>query len=115
MTGAVPLSSLRSLGKPEALVTEVELRVICAEEDMAEDPKRAGRRRDVQADEARNALRLARRGDLQNVLLWRQDVPGQAPSTLIVTFETTDRAQRRWLSVTQGNLQRLERTARRRW
>lgn len=43
----------------EALVGDVELRVVAADEHVAQDPQRPGRRRDVQPHEARQAHRLA--------------------------------------------------------
>ena len=40
------------VGQPDAIVAEVELGVVAADEDVAEDPQRSGRRRDVEAEEA---------------------------------------------------------------
>ena len=55
-------------GKAESLVSVVELGVVGAEEDIAEDPERSVWWWDVEAHEARDALLLTSLFDLQDVL-----------------------------------------------
>ena len=43
------------VGQADAIVAEVELGVVAADEDVTEDPQRSGRRRDVEAEEAAQA------------------------------------------------------------
>lgn len=45
------------LGETDAVVAEVENRVVFADEDVAQDPQRSGRWRNVEADESEDAGR----------------------------------------------------------
>merc|ERR1719259_48018 len=56
----------------DSVVGEVELSVIRADEDVAKNPQRTGRRRQVNAHEARQAQSLTRLRHAQHVLLRRQ-------------------------------------------
>lgn len=64
--------ALRGRGKADTLVAEIELGVVRTHEDVSQDPQRASRRRDVKADEAGEALGLARLRHLEDVLVGRE-------------------------------------------
>ena len=65
---------LSSIGKTDSVISVIENRVVTTDKNVAQDPEWAGRCRDVQSKESRNASRYTRvvANDLQHIVFTLQ-------------------------------------------